>query len=384
MKKYTYLFLSIVVIATAVWLSGCGEDECPVCPPEPEHVPDYHMLFSYVSYGSDNYVMIYSTKSGKAIDSLHYRGNPFDNMLFSHDGSYACFTSIYNSRIGNSETWVTAWPSHDTVAHLLGTGALAAYLTPDDRYLFLTGGRLVAILTFPDLGIVFRDSTDRRWGDGSSGSASSWAGALHPSERLAYVTIEPYWDSIFVLDYAQLPVAITSFQLKDRQGMVRTSRGPLACTERQLIFVVPNRIGPSYLGVYDPTTVSLLADRSDLRPARVFGGPLSMDGKSAILAWNGGMDNPTGGIDFYGIETDVYRSFVAEGEISIAPEPFVPSIIELSPDGESMFVMLGADGFWLGSILQIDISNKEVEKRWTFTNGFSRLIRINTRDVSEP
>lgn len=356
------------------FLLGC-EDNC-VCPTppreEPEPVPDYDLLFSYKSYDLDNYVMVYSTKSGETTDSLHYAGDPFNNMIFSHDGRYACYTSSYNLRIGNSETLVTTWPGQDTVAHLLGTGALGAYLTPDDRYLLLTAGNIVAILTFPDLGIVFHDSL------------TSWAGALHPSERLAYVTIEPYWDSIFVFDYGVSPVEIKSYQLSDRAGEVRSTRGPLLCTDEYLVFATARRTQPSYLGVFDAKSLEVVVDRQFLPNFRVFSGPLHPDRQRVFLAYNGGMERPhIGGIDVYDVETDVLRPFLAQGEIDMTPEPFVPSDIQFTPDGETMYVMNRADGLWLGPILEIDINSKEVKRRWDFINGFSRLIRLNPRDMSD-
>jgi hypothetical protein len=92
------------------------------------------------------------------------------------------------------------------------------------------------------------------------------------------------------------------------------------------------------------------------------------------------MERPwIGGIDVYDLEIDLLRPFIAQGEIDMGAEAFVPSDLQFSSDGTRMYVMNGADGFWLGPILEIEIKSKEVTQRWNFSNGFSRQIRLNPK-----
>jgi hypothetical protein len=370
------LICTFAMIA-ALCMLGCCDDDC-VCPqPEPEHIPDYHFLYSYVGDGYDDYVMTYSTKSGEAIDSTLYDGPPFDNMVFSHDGRYACYTSNYSLRIGNSETWVTNWPSGDTVAYLEGTGALAAYLTLDDQYLLLTGGGIVALLNFPSLTTVFRDSVSRLRDNPDWQGRASWGAALHPSKKLIYVMLEPYGDSIFVFDYSQSPSTITSHQLIDSQGQVRHSYGPSACTADYLVILFSG-----YLGLFDPVTFTVIRDRT-LQPHLLHGAILHPDGHRLFLFYNGGFDWPYGGVDIYDLETGIFQTYIAEGEIDYGLGGINPSELQFTPDGNVMYMSNGGIGFENGPILEIEVSTKEVTRRWDHETGITRIMRLNPKDWAE-
>lgn len=377
------LVCTFIAMFTLGFLLGC-EDDC-VCPqpePEPEHVPDYHLLYSYVGDGYVDYVLTYSTKSGEIIDSARYDGNPFDNMVFSHDGQYACYTSNYNLRVGGSETWVTNWPQGDTVAYLAGTGALAAYLTLDDQYLLLTGGSSVALLSFPSLTAIYKDSVKHLRDDPNWQGSGSWAGAFHPNRQLVYVTFEPYYDSIFVLDYSELPLKILSHQLVDSQGYPVYAKGPLACTDEYLIIVQASRDHPGYLGLFDPITLQVIRDRL-VRRSWIYSGPLHPDGTRLFLAYNSGFDWPYGGIDVYDLETDILRTYIAEGEIDVGWGGINPSDLQFTPDGRVMYMANGGIGFDRGPILEINIETREVTRRWDQETGFSRLLRLNPRDWTQ-
>jgi hypothetical protein len=85
----TFVSTTIVAIALGLLVSGCSKD-CPTCPKEP-HVPDYHLVYSYVgSTIADKYVLTYSTKSGQVIDSAHYLDYPFDHLAVTSEGN-ACY-----------------------------------------------------------------------------------------------------------------------------------------------------------------------------------------------------------------------------------------------------------------------------------------------------
>ncbi len=358
----------LVIVATAVWLLSC-DDDCPTCPKPPAE-PDYQLLYSYVGQYPDTYVLTYSTKSGEIVDSALYQGNPFDAMVFSHDGQYACYTSHYDLELGASETWVTRWATGDTVAYQKGIGAGAAYLSEDDQFLLLSLGEIIAILRFPNLETVFLDSI------------SSGGGSLHPTLQIAYVGMQTSMDTIVVLNYAGDPIETSYIRLSDSHGNRVFASGPFLCTN-ELLFVnsfIPSVV--SYLQIYDVNTFGLIREYV----ARMYsGGSLHEDGKRLYLSHIAfiGSFPVSGGIDLYNLETNTFQPWIAEGEIDLGTgEPFVPNQVEFTPDGESMFVLSGGNGFWLGPVLQLSTRTKEVIQRFDNSDGFSRLIRLNPKNVA--
>jgi len=366
-KQGVVYLIGIVLIMLALF--SCDDHDCPNCP-EPKE-PDYELLYSYVGQYPDTYVLTYSSKSGEILDSALYQGNPFDNVVFSHDGEYACYTSNYDLELGASETWVTHWATRDTIAYRSGIGALAAYLSTDDQYLLLTGGNIVAILSFPDLATLYLDSV------------SSGAGAFHPSRKIAYVSLERARDSIYVIDFSQETPPIRSFPLHNADGTKLLSQGPFMCTNTSLVLnaAIPKVV--TYLQFYDTNDFGL---RNELVARNYVGLGRHPDSTRVFLSYLTFIGNfpVSGGIDLYNIETNTLQPWIAEGKLdSGTGEPFVPSQIEVLPDGSSMFVLSGGNGFWLGPILQLNTATKEVMKRFDNTDGFSRLIRLNPKNVAE-
>lgn len=350
---------------------GCDGDECPTCPEPPEHVPDYHLLHAYTGDGYEKWVLTYSTKTGEVIDSTDYGLNIFSNMIFSHSGEYACYTSNYNLDLGTGETWVTNWPDGDTVAYLPGIGAWQICLSQDERYLLLADGNILAILNFPSLTVVYLDSVASR------------GGALHPTRQIAYVQIDPYRDSVFTLDYSEMPVTINSSQVRDSQGRPLERFSQLLCDETNLILISGNRSEPGYIGIFDIETMQVRRDRL-VRSSWLYGGVFHPDGRRLFLVYNNGFDPPFGGgIDVYDLQTDILTPYIRMNEIDIGFGGFLPSGMEFTPDGRYAFIANGGIGLDNGPILEIDITRKEVTRRWDHSSGFARILRLNPKDWSQ-
>ncbi|MGB5106445.1 MAG: hypothetical protein WBP29_00960 [Candidatus Zixiibacteriota bacterium] len=215
MKKLILIFS----ICTFAWLglSGCGDDDCTVCPDDPPPAqPDYHLLYSYVGQWPDNYVLTYSTKSGKEIDSAYYHGSMFKSMDFSHDGRYACYTDDYHGTEGYSETWVADTQTGDTVSYVRGVGAMAVVISPNDQFALLSGSHFMAVVRLPSLAVVFQDSVD------------SWVGKFGGSRGVLYISLEAALDSMYVIDFESVPPVWKSFPIAFYDGTPAQSLGPIA------------------------------------------------------------------------------------------------------------------------------------------------------------
>jgi hypothetical protein len=367
--KDLLLFLFFLLVLAAGF--GCSDD-CPVCPSEP-HVPDYHLVYSYAGSTADKYVLTYSTKSGQVIDSAYYLDYPFDNVAFTSDGKYACYTYGWNLRLGGSETWVTDAATGDTISYLMGIGGIGLVVSRDDQFLCLSYGNVLAILRIPSLEIVYRDSVPVR------------GGALHPTKQLAYFIKEPNQDTLFVLDYSLTPPRVTkSMPIRDSQGRnLWCYSGRVFCTDRYLILNPTLFYVTSYLQLYDLDSLTLIRETN----TRLYGLYRHPDGKRLFLGYVSYYSDHsprTGGIDVYNLETNTLYPYYSEDEVNLGEgQPLTPTDIQFTPDGETMYVLSAAGILALGPILEIRTATKEIVRRIDNTDGFSRLIRLNPRDWAE-
>jgi len=379
MKRFLIAVICGLIVIGVTVLVSCGDDDCPTCPePEPEHEPDYHLVYSYCGSTIDTkYILTYSSKTGEVIDTATYDtsptgGEPFGNLAFTHDGEYAVYTSSYNLNIGTSETWVTRTATGDTVSYLSGLGAWAAIISEDDKQVLLTSGNVLAVLTLPDLGIVFSDSI------------INWGGALHPSEKRIFVALERATDSLFIIDYDELPTTISSIPVLDEDGYTLHITGVRWITEDYLFLnsFIPDIV--YFLQVYDLDSLTLIDQELMENRVKYRGAALHPDGKRLFLSYNAGFDAPwISGVDIYYINTGDLLPYITPDEIASNYEGIAPTDIQILPGGESFFILDGGTGYWFGPILQIDISSKEVIRVIRPEDGGTRLIRLNPKDWAE-
>lgn len=124
MFKHRFKILIGIYVAALLlgMITGCTKEKCVVCPPNPTPVEkEYHFLYSYVDTGY--WVYTYSTKDGHTIDSVRYGDYPFDDVRFTKDGRYACY-SEHGGGIFNEPraTWVTDYATGDTLSIVYGSG----------------------------------------------------------------------------------------------------------------------------------------------------------------------------------------------------------------------------------------------------------------------
>jgi len=367
--KNQLLFMFVLLVLAVGF--GCTKD-CPTCPGEP-HVPDYHLVYSYVGPSYPAYVITYSTKSGQVIDSAFYPNHPFDNVVFTSDGKYACYTYGWNLRLGGPETWVTDAATGDTISYLMGIGGIGLVVSRDNQFLCLSYGNFLAILKIPSLEIVYRDSVPVR------------GGALHPTKQLAYFIKEPNQDSLYVLDYSLTPPRVTkSMPIRDSQGRdLWCYTGRVFCTDRYLMLNPTLLDVTSYLQFYDLDSLALIRETR----TRLYGWTLHPDGNRLFLGYvtyYPGLWPKSGGIDVYNIETNTLYPYYSDGEVNLGVgQPFTPGGIQFTPDGETMYVLSAAGVLPLGPILEIRTATKEIVRRFDHTDGSSRLIVLNPKDWAE-
>jgi len=336
-------------------------------------VPDYHLVYSYVGPSYPAYVITYSTKSGQVIDSVFYPNHPFEDLQFTHDGKYACYTSGWNLLLGGPETWVTNASTGDTVSYLMGTGAIEAVVSQDNQLLCLSIGNFLAILRIPSLEIVYRDSVPVR------------GVALHPTKQLAYFIKEPNQDTLFVLDYSLTPPRVTkSMPIRDSQGRnLWCYSDRMLCTDSYLILNPTLLDVTSYLQLYDLDSLTLIRETN----TRLYSLYLHPDGRRLFLGYVSYYSDHSprsGVIDVYNLETNTLYPYYSEDEVYLGEgRPLTPTNIQFTPGGETMYVLSAAGILALGPILEIRTATKEVTGRIDNTDGFSRLIRLNPKDWAE-
>ena len=367
MKNLTLVACSIIIVCFG--LSSCGDDDCPSCPPLESPEPDYHLLYSYGGQWPNRYVLTYSTKTGKVVDSAFYGGSMFKSMDFSHDGRYACYSNNHHDVGGYSETWVTDTQTGDTVSYKRDLGSMGVLISPDDQYALLFGGHYLAVVRLPSLEIIFEDSAD------------SWGGHFDVSSKILYISMEGSLDSMSVLEFDSNPPVWSSFPIKFYDGTPALSLGPLCITDTTLVLHCSDGQN-KFLQIYR------LRDHKLIWQTRVTsqsyrGVALQPVTNRLFLAYNGGFNHPTGGIDVLDLNTRIFRNYIIPGELNLGYDAFVPSHLEITPDGKKLYVLNGGNGFWLGPILEIDIATKEVARRIDNPDGNSWLMRLNPRNWAE-
>ncbi len=153
MKKHIYPIVAVVVVAVAVWLSGCGDD-CPNCPSCEESPPTDWI--AYVTMNSDGPVGVYTIDiaSDSITDSILSPGA--SNIHCSEDGRFISVDLLlepYGSRVYETS-------SLGLVGQLSGFGA-ARFLKGDSLLLRRRSDTLaihqlrsLALDTFVTLGLT--------------------------------------------------------------------------------------------------------------------------------------------------------------------------------------------------------------------------------------
>ncbi|TFH65775.1 MAG: WD40 repeat domain-containing protein [Candidatus Zixiibacteriota bacterium] len=358
MKNRIGFLIGIYLAALLLGITaGCTKEKCVVCPPEqPPAEKEYYFLYSY---GFNNWVYTYSTKTGQIIDSVKYPGYPFWDVRFSKDGKYAYYA-------GGGSIWITDFATGDTVAITEGYGGWLS-LSSDGRYLLLSGARVLKLLEIPSLNVVYQKDDGRLWLNG----------AVHPSKNVAYVPIKGV-DSLLMIDFRTSTIRDFAVPLFRSDGtLVRATNAVVSKDGRTVIIS-----GGIRVQLRDAETFQLLRE---YYPGR-----------------NTAYPHPDGVRVFFLQEKDFTIGQPAEvwelnlrtllmtrvlgGEDFIAYSPYfalTPTDMDFTPDGKYAFIISGVAGqeFGAGTILKLDCSTYKIVDAIYPSLGISNWIRINPREV---
>jgi hypothetical protein len=372
-EEATMARLTAVAMIVALIVCSCC-DQCPISETG-DWEPDYHFTYSYVgSETGSTFVLTYSSKTGEVIDSMPCGSTPFSDMAFSSAGEYVCYTSILNLDIGTAETWVERTSTGDTIAYLSGIGTRGCLISPDDQHVLLFGGHTLAILTLPNLSTYYMDTLH------------SHGALFHPYEEKVFMCLNRAMDSLFVMDYSSIPVIFSSIPVEDENGRLLLTKGPLMVTEDYL-FLNPYEKFPSvgyYFHVYEVETLEPVSKLHTNLPTVYRGRDLHPDGKRLFLSYNGGSELPwISGVHVYNLVTGSLLPYISQSEIADSYHQIAPTDLVFFPEGESFLLLDGGTGFWLGPLLEINTSTKEVIRRWAHSDGVSWFVRLNPKDWSK-
>jgi len=369
MKLRTISLLLVIVVASAVFT--CSDDDCPVCTnQDPDHEPDYHVLYSYV-YGEDFYdlvVLSYSVKHDSVVDSTHYNGypysEPFTDVEFTQNGELSCYT--LNDFV--PATWLTNTRTGDTIAVTHEYGGWDIEVSPSEDYVLISESKYLAILTIPGLETVY------------ASDSLQWDNAVfHPSENKVYYTKYGV-DTIFVLSFnSEGEIATVSYPLRNSANKPVFNRWKSISPDGQFLMMdVAEGGGAYYFTAYNTTSFEVEQETPEPRLRSHYRHSWHPDGKRLFMPYGIERHDPNiAGIDVYNTSTGVLQSFVTLDELLMTFAEFRPSQVEFTPDGDLMIVSnQSAPPGSCGMILTLDISTGEVIQRFDAGPGELRSIGV--------
>ncbi|GEM_PF-1706855 len=365
--------LAIVVLFGFVALT-CDED-CPVCPKEPEPVPEkeYHFLYSFVGSYYTSAVLTYSTKTGEMVDSTYYGRHPFWDARFTSDGRYACYTS---SDANWATTWITEYATGDTVSVLQGVAGYFLSISYDNRYLlmvnYFSAPTAAFLFQIPTLAIVHEFQTN------------AWGGIdMHPfrNEGVAAILDE---DSLLFLNFSSDTVSSRKERIRLLSSVEMRGQGVKYSRDGSKLVLWGVWPGGIVIQVRNAETFEILHESyPDVR----LGPYMHPDGERVFFVkpWTdiGGYPSSVwelnlrtlllrriiNGLDYGGTHPYVYG--------------FNPSDMDFTPDGKYAFFISGGEGLEHGPILKFDLDTYQFVDAFFPSAGFSRVIRMYPLEIKK-
>jgi WD40 repeat protein len=311
-------------------LGGCGEDDCVVCPDETEQADQYYeVTYSYTArYGGlpPFYALRYNSKSGGIIDSLNYGQFPFWDVEFSSDGEFAYCTN-------GEATWIEDYATGDTLHINTDTRGTEIELSADGDYLLVSGSDSVALLTVRDLSIL---AVVPRLG----------LAVFNPQQKIIYFGTADA-ESLFVMDYRQVPTCTRSIFLSDHDGLGVYPQQLAVSPDGSRLFVSGVR---TYVLVIDTESLQILqrfGDKYDSDILQDF--EWHPDGKRLFMAANGGIETPGGVINIYDLNSGNTYRYLQDEDLNLWPATFSPADIEFTPDCLQPVAHVSSRLFMLGT-----------------------------------
>ncbi len=347
-------------------VNGCSKDDCPNCPGTEIAEKDYHLLYSFGGGFYNSSVYTYSTMTGELLDSAYYGHYPYRDVRFSHDGRYAYYTV---QRAYTAATWVTDYASGDTLALLDGVGGNWLSVSHDDRYLLLSDGGVLKLISLPGLEVVYEESRENSWS----------IGAMHPLREIAVIGNEAI-DSLLFLDFSSDKITARSVALEYKEGGA-ISVGAVAYSADGTELIIYAGDYPccsgSVIQVRDAETMEVLFESV---PAYI--GPfVHPDGVRVFFVEPVrdvfGLGNPSSVWEL-DLNKLAMRKLFDGRDFGAARDTFEldPSDMTFTPDGKYAFLMNGGDGSQDGPILKLDLDTYDFVEVINPPAGLSSTIRI--------
>ncbi|NMC43033.1 MAG: hypothetical protein GYA46_03865 [candidate division Zixibacteria bacterium] len=307
---------AVVTAAIFAVMIGCSDDASPVKSPIVEE--DYQLTLSYYYPDASPRVPYFLVVEGPAdaiVDSIAFQ-EPFDAFRFLENGTTAVYTR-------GKKTWTASWPG-GIVSADASTGGSVIHITPDEQYLFVTGGK-PALFSLPDLGALYLA--------GSGGD-----GTLIPHRRLA--CYHNWGDTLHYLDFSTGTVVHEKRALRGKSGEVLNFETVCASVSGDSLILSAQRQNGDVLEHYlivaatadlqvldqTPITVSFQFTRPVVHP----------DGRRVYWCYEGTTWNEIvyGSVFVYDITTKTLTLLVDGADYGLFPHQMA-----LSPAGNYLYVL---------------------------------------------
>ncbi len=325
---------------------------------------DYHLIYGPVFLTDLKlHTYTYSTRTGERIDTSTGTDLYYSDLLYTRSGNMAVYTGRHQSlRQGPRVTWVTTYPTGDTLAIKEGIGGKTVYLNISESNALLFSYTGFTILTFPSLDLIYQDSVD------------AIGGFLTSPAHIYY--LDTLIDTIFALNYGnpdsikinKIPLVILDSELAIRATAVDNNA--------HLLYILRSNdfVNRSEISIYDSDSLKFLKNLAVSRDLDA----LSIAPTAGICFFfaSGMIGSEFSHIDKYFFAINKLESFLEPADIQI-PDPFQPHHIEFTPDNNEMFI-LTAGGLWGPSpIIGININDKTITQYLKSDTGQISTFRIN-------
>ena len=365
MRKLILLFMGGVILLTFL---SCEDCDCPL---DEQTDPEYHLLYSSASSTLDSsIVLIYSTKTGEAIDTLVYT-HRFLDLEFTRDGSQMVIAGHNNYSDGL--LWIEDYVTHDTLATFTTSSDLVSNieLNEDENHLLVRTNVWIKVLAFPSLTEIYSGSNN-----------SSGCGFLPGSNLFYYV----YGDSIFTVDYSTPSSPVTTshyLSLKNINRQYDYTTSSVSFSD-SLIFITGYR--SSELGVFQVlhTTDFSLFYETTLIDRYYYKAPLCRPNRGDVFLLSARNfatleEAEYNKLDVYNWRSNTIRTIIGFSDY-ILPGLFCPMAMDITPDGNHIFVMLGAC-LTERSVISYDLTKHDITNYFVpvqpLSTGDGTLIKIN-------
>lgn len=240
MKSLARTFLGLFIGMAVI---GCCDDDCPTCAePKSEQTPDFRMLLSGANPDFVWQTYTLSSETNTYIDTLVWPNQPPVYFEYTPDGRYLLFVDRLTHR-----TYCTDVESGDTVAYSDQIQSLLA-MSPTGE--FVAGGEQFAIVSVPDMLLVFQDSIDAR------AAAFSHAGSRVYASDYTHAGLAIY-------DLSGSNVSVEYRPSRDSLGNTAIIRElALTADDSKLLLGTGGAVGPWYFHVRDTDSFTILTEHN--------------------------------------------------------------------------------------------------------------------------